>query len=88
MKYLLSEIDKSCQDPTLKTKCKSMILDCKPGRTKWNNPNRVGQDELYQGLEKVLIDLKAYTVTLKLIYILLILNLNILALFNTISSKS
>lgn len=62
MKYLLSEIDQKCQDISDKTRFKSILLDSKPGRTKWINPSRVGQDELYQGLEKVLLDLKSYTV--------------------------
>lgn len=62
MKYLLGEIDQKCQDTAEKTRFKSILLDSKPGRSKWNNPNRIGQDELYQGLEKVLLDLKSYTV--------------------------
>ena len=62
MKYLLSEIDQKCSSNTDKTRFKSLLLDSKPGRSKWSNPNRIGQDELYQGLEKVLIDLKSYTV--------------------------
>lgn len=62
MKYLLSEIDQTRLDSSLKNQCKNMLLDAKPGKSKWSNPNRVGQDELYQGLEKVLLDLKSYTV--------------------------
>jgi len=63
MKYLLGEIDQKCPDPSQQSLFKSILLDSKPGRSKWNNPNRIGQDELYQGLEKVLLDLKCYTVT-------------------------
>jgi hypothetical protein len=37
-------------------------MESKPGKSKWSNSSRIGQDELYQGLEKVLLDLKAYTV--------------------------
>lgn len=62
MKYLLGEIDQKCIDPSQKSLFKSILLDSKPGRSKWSNPNRAGQDELYQGLEKVLLDLKSYTV--------------------------
>lgn len=62
MKYLLGEIDQKCSDPSQQSLFKSILLDSKPGRSKWNNPNRIGQDELYQGLEKVLLDLKSYTV--------------------------
>lgn len=62
MKYLLGEIDQKCESTSEKTRFKSLLLDSKPGRSKWNNSNRIGQDELYQGLEKVLIDLKSYTV--------------------------
>ena len=73
MKYLLSEIDQKCQESSYKNRCKSMILDSKPGKSKWNNPNRLGQDELYQGLEKVLLDLKSYTVSKNLLVVVLIL---------------
>lgn len=62
MKYLLGEIDQKCQESSQKNRFKSMLLDSKPGKSKWSNPNRLGQDELYQGLEKVLVDLKSYTV--------------------------
>lgn len=63
MKYLLGDIDQKCPEPSQQAKFKSILLDSKPGRSKWSNPNRIGQDELYQGLEKVLLDLKSYTVT-------------------------
>lgn len=63
MKYLLGEIDQKCEESSQKNRFfKSMILESKPGKSKWTNSNRLGQDELYQGLEKVLIDLKSYTV--------------------------
>lgn len=64
MKYLLGDIDQKCSDPSQQAKFKSILLDFKPGRSKWSNPNRIGQDELYQGLEKVLVDLKSYTVSI------------------------
>ena len=62
MKYLLGEIDQKCDSNSEKTRFKSLLLDSKPGKSKWSNPNKIGQDELYQGLEKVLLDLKSYTV--------------------------
>ena len=76
MKYLLGDIDQKCQDTKEKTHFKSILLDSKPGRTKWNNPNRVGQDELYQGLEKVIIDLKSYTVRQVCVSVILDINRN------------
>lgn len=40
---------------------KSILLDAKPHRSKWYDPSRPGQGELYDGLERVLLDLKAFT---------------------------
>jgi hypothetical protein len=63
MKYLLGEIDqKFSYDPSQQSFLKNILLDSKQGKYKWSNPNRLGQDELYQGLDKVLLDLKSYTV--------------------------
>lgn len=63
LKYLLAEID---SNPTHsvkdKARARTMLMESRSGRSKWTNSSRIGQDELYQGLEKVIIDLKAYTV--------------------------
>lgn len=40
---------------------KALLLDAKPHRSKWYDPNRPGQGELYEALEKVLQDLKSFT---------------------------
>lgn len=62
MKYLLAEIDQKVDQTAQQTRLKTMLMDTRSGRGKWNNPCRVGQEELYPALEKVLLDLRAYTV--------------------------
>lgn len=84
MKYLLAEIDHKVDIPAERTQLKTMLMDSRSGRSKWNNPNRVGQEELYQALEKVLLDLRAYTVSL-LVYAL---QLSCMLLFSLTVSHS
>ena len=62
MKYLLAEVDQKIETASERTVLKTMLMDSRSGRSKWSNLNRVGQEELYPALEKVLIDLRAYTV--------------------------
>ena len=38
-----------------------LLLEARPHRSKWFDPGRLGQAELYDGLEKVLTELKAFT---------------------------
>ena len=70
MKYLLAEVDQKIDTASKRTSLKTMLIDSRSGRSKWNNPNRVGQEELYQALEKVLLDLRAYTVILAVLELL------------------
>ncbi len=62
MKYLLAEVDQKIESSPSRTLLKTMLLDSRAGRSKWGNSSRVGQEELYPALEKVLLDLRAYTV--------------------------
>jgi hypothetical protein len=68
MNYLLAEVDQKIETASERTVLKTMLLDSRSGRAKWSNLNRVGQEELYPALEKVLMDLRAYTV--KFTYVL------------------
>lgn len=40
---------------------KTLLLEAKPHRSKWYDPLKPGQGELYDGLERVLSELKAFT---------------------------
>lgn len=41
---------------------RNLLLDAKPHRSKWANDDKIGQEDLYEACEKVLTDLKNYTV--------------------------
>lgn len=38
-----------------------LLLEARPHSSKWFDPGRLGQAELYEGLERVLLDLKAFS---------------------------
>lgn len=38
-----------------------LLLEARPHRSKWFDPSRLGQAELYEALERVISDLKAFT---------------------------
>lgn len=40
---------------------RSLFMDVRKNRGKWANDDRVGQEELYESCEKVLLDLRGYT---------------------------
>lgn len=40
---------------------RSLFMDVRKNRGKWANDDRVGQEELYEACEKVLLDLRGYT---------------------------
>jgi hypothetical protein len=42
-----------------------LLSDFKPHRSKWANDEKQGQEELYEAMEKVLLELKNYTVMKK-----------------------
>lgn len=41
---------------------RNLLSEVKPHRSKWANEDKVGQEDLYEACEKVLTDLKNYTV--------------------------
>lgn len=43
----------------------NLLSDFKPHRSKWANDEKQGQEELYEAMEKVLLELKNYTVKKK-----------------------
>ncbi|CEP13306.1 hypothetical protein [Parasitella parasitica] len=62
LKYLLQGIVANRQKTSLTDReLQNLLSDFKPHRSKWANDDRVGQEELYEACEKVLIDLKNYT---------------------------
>ncbi|KAL0136261.1 hypothetical protein V8B55DRAFT_1537872 [Mucor lusitanicus] len=62
LKYLLQGIVANRQKTSLSDReLQNLLSDFKGHRSKWANDDRVGQEELYEACEKVLIDLKNYT---------------------------
>lgn len=41
----------------------NLLTSSDQSQSKWSHPNRIGQAELYSSLEKVLLELKSFTVT-------------------------
>ena len=58
--YLLAEIDRKTTGRANR-ELKSLIMEAKPSRSKWANDDKVGQEELYDALEKILNELKGYS---------------------------
>jgi transcriptional activator SPT7 len=66
LKYLLQGISENRAKTSLSDReLRNLLLDVKPHKSKWANDDRIGQEDLYEACEKVLIDLKNYTVSLK-----------------------
>ncbi|KAK4521289.1 uncharacterized protein ATC70_011903 [Mucor velutinosus] len=62
LKYLLQGIVANRQKTQLSDReLQNLLSDFKGHRSKWANDDRVGQEELYEACEKVLVDLKNYT---------------------------
>ncbi|RUS22446.1 LOW QUALITY PROTEIN: hypothetical protein BC937DRAFT_89120 [Endogone sp. FLAS-F59071] len=60
--YLLSAIEANRSVTSLTDReLRNLLSDVKPHRSKWANEEKVGQEELYEACEKVLLDLKNYT---------------------------
>lgn len=62
LKYLLSAIreDKSKLDIT-DYNLKHLLLDIRKNRSKWTSDDRIGQEELYEACERVVLELRNYT---------------------------
>lgn len=62
LQHLLSTIrDKRDEITLLDLELRSLFMDIRKNRGKWANDERVGQEELYEACEKVLLDLRGYT---------------------------
>ncbi|KAI8920579.1 hypothetical protein BC831DRAFT_437881 [Entophlyctis helioformis] len=48
-------------DPQQLKSLKKLLAEVRPSRSKWANEDRIGQEQLYESLEKVLNELKNYT---------------------------
>lgn len=78
LKYLLKGISENRAKTSLSDReLRNLLLDAKPHRSKWANDDKIGQEDLYEACEKVLTDLKNYTVSLFLLlsnmYILIVI---------------
>ncbi|KAI9190803.1 uncharacterized protein BJ171DRAFT_46654 [Polychytrium aggregatum] len=60
VKYLFEAINKVVA-PAKLVEIKQLLADARPSRSKWASEDRVGQEELYEHLERVLNDLKNMT---------------------------
>ncbi|KAI8880280.1 Bromodomain-containing protein [Backusella circina FSU 941] len=59
LKYLLQGISENRSKTSLSDReLRNLLLDVKPHKSKWANDDRIGQEDLYEACEKVLIDLK------------------------------
>ena len=58
LKFLLKHLNSL--DPASGEELFSLIMEARPHRSKWFDPNRIGQVELYEALEKVLTELKSF----------------------------
>lgn len=62
LKHLLSAIQERREDIALNDfELRNLFMDVRKNRGKWANDERVGQEELYEACEKVLLDLRGYT---------------------------
>lgn len=62
LKHLLGAIrDKRDEISLSDLELRTLFMDLRKNRGKWANDDRVGQEELYEACEKVLLDLRGYT---------------------------
>ncbi|KAF9970423.1 Transcriptional activator spt7, partial [Actinomortierella ambigua] len=62
MKYLLHAIESNRSASSLSDReLRSLLSDVRPNRSKWANEDKVGQEELYENCERVLLELRNYT---------------------------
>ncbi|KAF9354409.1 Transcriptional activator spt7, partial [Mortierella sp. AD094] len=62
MKYLLSAIESNRAATGLTDReLRTLLSDVRPNRSKWANEDKVGQEELYEGCERILMELRNYT---------------------------
>ncbi|KAK9460836.1 uncharacterized protein V1516DRAFT_677792 [Lipomyces oligophaga] len=62
LKHLLSVIDEKRQGLSISDlELRNLISDVRKNRSKWASEERVGQEELYEAAEKVVLELRAFT---------------------------
>jgi len=62
MKYLLGAIEANRAATGLSDReLRTLLSDVRPNRSKWANEDKVGQEELYEGCERILTELRNYT---------------------------
>lgn len=62
LKHLLNTIQQQRDDiPLNDFELRTLFMDVRKNRGKWANDERVGQEELYEACEKVVMDLRGYT---------------------------
>ncbi|KAI8601118.1 hypothetical protein EDD21DRAFT_115910 [Dissophora ornata] len=62
MKYLLGAIESNRSATGLTDReLRTLLSDVRPNRSKWANEDKVGQEELYEGCERILMELRNYT---------------------------
>ena len=62
LKHLLSAIQTNKSKVNLSDyELKTLITDVKKNRSKWSSDDRIGQEELYEACEKVVLELRNYT---------------------------
>ncbi|KAK9368487.1 hypothetical protein V1509DRAFT_623056 [Lipomyces kononenkoae] len=62
LKHLLAVIDAKRQQLTFSDiELRNLISDVRRNRSKWASEDRVGQEELYEAAERVVLELRAYT---------------------------
>ncbi|KAG2185419.1 hypothetical protein INT44_002210, partial [Umbelopsis vinacea] len=62
LQYLLEAIEQNRAVTKLGDReLRNLLTDVRPHRSKWANEDKLGQEELYESCEKVLMDLKNYT---------------------------
>lgn len=61
MKHLVRRLERRVPRQSDRRALTTLLLSSRPTRSKWSDPRRVGQAELYDALERVLVDLKAFT---------------------------
>lgn len=62
LKHLISKIDESREKLLMSdNELRSLLSDVRKNRSKWASEDKVGQEELYEAAEKVVLELRGYT---------------------------
>lgn len=62
LKHLLSSIDENKEKLNLQdNELRQLIMDVRKNRSKWASDDKIGQEELYEACEKVVMELRGYT---------------------------